>query len=239
MIKVEQWFRSSPEGTIVDFGFGNIRFQAEYLLFQVDRMYQFLGNAVWNGGAVQASHVVNWKVPLEFEMRQPEVAMKKQISHWRLPVEGTIGLQTAAKLTHASFAQLDTPEFRAICCTTVGTGNAVRAGQERVTFPGHVFGTVNCIALIDGRLTDAALANLLITITEAKTAALQDAGILDRNNGLPATGTTTDAVVVGVSQSRAFRHVHRYAGTATELGHAIEMMVYRAVMLSTATQAEA
>ncbi|MOA68157.1 Adenosylcobinamide amidohydrolase [compost metagenome] len=44
-----------------------------------------------------------------------------------------------------------------------------------------------------------------------------------------ATGTTTDAVVLGVTQRADWQLVHSYAGTATDLGGAIGRLVYAAV----------
>jgi adenosylcobinamide amidohydrolase len=82
---------------------------------------------------------------------------------------------------------------------------------------------------IDGRLTPAAMVNAVQTAVEAKAAALADLGITDPENGLIATGTTTDAIVLAVSQSGRYNAEHVYAGTATDLGGAIGRLVYSAV----------
>ena len=50
-------------------------------------------------------------------------------------------------------------------------------------------GTINVVAVLPVRLTDAALLNALCTATEAKTQALLEAGV-------PGTGTASDAVTV-------------------------------------------
>lgn len=50
-------------------------------------------------------------------------------------------------------------------------------------------GTINIVALLPVRLSDAALLNVLTTATEAKAQALLDAGV-------PGTGTASDAVTV-------------------------------------------
>ena len=50
-------------------------------------------------------------------------------------------------------------------------------------------GTINVVAFVAARHSDAALANLLCTVTEAKAQALGDGGI-------PGTGTASDAVTV-------------------------------------------
>lgn len=83
------------------------------------------------------------------------------------------------------------------------------------------------------------LINALMTATEAKAAALQDYGLRDSDNGLIATGTSTDAIILGVSGSSAYGAIHEYAGTATELGAAIGRLVYDTVYESVTTQLSA
>jgi adenosylcobinamide amidohydrolase len=55
--------------------------------------------------------------------------------------------------------------------------------------PGHHVGTVNVVAWVPVRLSDAALVNAIATATEAKVQAI-------RELALPGTGTPTDAVTV-------------------------------------------
>jgi adenosylcobinamide hydrolase len=235
-----QPFRQANCHTVLDYDFFKIAYRQDHLLLTTNTTYHCLSNGVWNGGMVLANQFVNWKVPLDFDMSDPEDAMKRQLMAWNIEGSHCVGLQTAAKLTHASINQISDSSadasFHAACCVTVGTGNAVRAGQPRETYPAYIPGTVNCIVLIDGRMTESAIANAWITITEAKTAALQDAGICDANNGMLATGTTTDAIVVAVSQAERFSQVHRYAGTATTIGYALEQIIYQAVYTSVVTQ---
>ncbi|MEY9092821.1 adenosylcobinamide amidohydrolase [Paenibacillus sp. RC84] len=110
---------------------------------------------------------------------------------------------------------------------TVGYSNKARAGRglpASALFPG----TINIIVAVEGELTDEAMVNAVITATEAKAAALQDLGVaLDDGSG--ATGTTTDAVLIASTQRG---RLHRYAGTATYLGHMIGRSVYEAAMQS-------
>lgn len=109
---------------------------------------------------------------------------------------------------------------------TVGLGNKARAGAELPAaslYPG----TINTIIVIDGQLTDAAMVGAVITATEAKAAALQSLGI--EVHGLPATGTTTDAVLIATT---CRGHLYSYAGTATALGYMIGRTVYEAIMAS-------
>ena len=63
-------------------------------------------------------------------------------------------------------------------------GGRARRGMRRVAA-----GTINVVAFVPVRHTDAALANLLCTVTEAKAQALF-------HGGVDGTGTASDAVTV-------------------------------------------
>jgi iron complex transport system ATP-binding protein len=107
---------------------------------------------------------------------------------------------------------------------TGGVSNAAVSG-EPVADRG-ASGTINTILLIDGRLTRAAMAGAIITATEAKSAALRGLNVKSVATGEPATGTSTDAVVVACT-GRGPRRI--YSGTATILGE----LVGRTILLAT------
>jgi adenosylcobinamide amidohydrolase len=150
----------------------------------------------------------------------------------------TIGFMTAAKLTHASIQGLDGDRFRLLCCATAGTRNAARAGDPRATYSAYAPGTINISLFVDGRLTESAMAGAIVTATEAKSAALQELGVTERETGRIATGTTTDAIAVCVSQRTGWGEPHAYAGSATSIGCSIGEAVFRAVHEAVRTQGE-
>ncbi|WP_169082957.1 adenosylcobinamide amidohydrolase [Paenibacillus sp. PL91] len=197
-----------------------------------------LSSAVHPGGFSYASRIVNWKVPLSYQCDDPVRDIIRQCEEWGHDPANTIGLITAAKLTHASIAEHKGDKFNLLCCTTVGTRNAARAGLPRSTFSAYSPGTINTILLIDGQMSESAMVNAIITATEAKTAALQHLGIVEKESGNAATGTTTDAIVIAVGQAASWNAVHAYAGAATTIGCAIGEMVYQTVLESTRTQHE-
>jgi Uncharacterized conserved protein len=197
-----------------------------------------LSNAVYNGGFSSAETLVNWKVPITYNASNPQEEIAVQLRQWELAPERSAVLMTAAKLTHASIGELANSHFKLICITTSGTRNAARAASDRTVYPAWRAGTINTILLFDGQMTDSAMVNALMTAAEAKAAALQDIGIHDMENGLIATGTSSDAVILGVCGSPAYGAVHEYAGTATEVGAAIGRLVYDSVYESVTTQHE-
>ncbi|QYR19683.1 adenosylcobinamide amidohydrolase [Paenibacillus sp. sptzw28] len=188
-----------------------------------------LSSAVYGGGVAIADRFVNWKVPLSYNCSDPVHDIRAMLNRWGYSQLATVGLMTAAKLTHASVAEAEGDRFSIVCCTTAGIGNAARAGTVRPVFSAYSAGTINSILLIDGRVTSSAMVNAVITATEAKTAALSDLGIIDPYNHLAATGTTTDTFVIAANQSEKYGGVHAYAGSATTLGNMIGRIVYETV----------
>jgi adenosylcobinamide amidohydrolase len=93
---------------------------------------------------------------------------------------------------------------------TAGAGsNAMRSGTdygdwlEGKRLPRRPPGTINILLITSVDLTPAALARLIITVTEAKTAALQDLGIKSTfTPGVLATGTGTDEVIIVAGHGR-------------------------------------
>lgn len=86
-------------------------------------------------------------------------------------------------------------------------------------------GTINIILLVDGNLTPAAMVNAVLTATEAKTRALFELGVRCPDGG-PATGTTSDAIVIAATGRG---QPHLFAGTATVVGQMIGRAVYAAI----------
>lgn len=72
---------------------------------------------------------------------------------------------------------------------TVGITSPTWAADRSGGFTPWKPGTINIVVQVPVRLPDAALVNLVMTVTEAKTQALLDAGV-------PGTGTASDAVVI-------------------------------------------
>ena len=113
----------------------------------------------------------------------------------------TAVLGTAANMAYAAHRTAEFDDLRVDAFTTAGVaGNAARAGDpaswcetddgwRRVSPPP---GTINTILLIDCPVTPAAQARAVVTMTEAKSAALADLAVPSRYSPAIATGTGTD-----------------------------------------------
>jgi adenosylcobinamide amidohydrolase len=104
---------------------------------------------------------------------------------------------------------------------TVGLTHPAWAADidDRDTAPAPTPGTINVVAYLPVRLTDAALLNALCTVTEAKTQALLAAGV-------PGTGTPSDAVTVVCPTTTP---AEPFAGPRSTWGARLARAVYQAV----------
>jgi adenosylcobinamide amidohydrolase len=141
----------------------------------------------------------------------------------RLGLEGSgVGMLTAVDVRTVSSAS----DHGVRVDATVGLTHPVwAAAHEEVASSAHAVGTVdeggtvNILALIPERLSDAAMVNVVSTATEAKSQALWEAG-------LAATGTPSDAVCVFCPAGGS---AHAFGGPRSKWGARLARAVHRAV----------
>jgi iron complex transport system ATP-binding protein len=201
---------------------------ADYIAIKAEDWLQTLNSSIWGGGFGKARQLVNRQVPKSYMCDDPEVEMESFLRSNGFDPGSAAAMLTAARVEDAGESHGRVGRLHVSAWVTAGLGNTVRAGTTEGTdrlYPG----TINSIVVIDGRLTQAAMVNAVITATEAKAAALQDLGVKARNSQLLATGTSTDAVLIAATgRGDPFR----YAGTATTVGYWIGKTVYEATVRS-------
>ncbi len=170
-----------------------------------------VSSAVVGGGLGAARAIVNLHVPKHvalpgLEARLAEFAARRGVpSPW-------IGLLTSAVTETAERAEVAEHGLSALAVVTVGLSNRVAAGVA----PAAVWApsTINAIVVVDAAPEPAALVNAVMTITEVKTALLAAAGVRC-DDGMLASGTSTDAVVVAATGRGS---PCRFGGPVSELG---------------------
>lgn len=189
----------------------------------------------WNGGQTVADAAYNATVPEGFDRTDLDAYARKRRSTAKFDASGPT-LFTGVSQVHARGARAGRVEAVA----TVGLSNPATLpipdrldGPDRsersdrtvaepdsgpADSPGPP-GTVNIILGTSRALDGGALASLLATVVEAKTATLLQA------TGF--TGTTSDAVVVGCDPAGPET---AFAGAATDLGSAARACVREAVL---------
>jgi adenosylcobinamide hydrolase len=182
-----------------------------------------VSSAVVGGDLDATEHVVNMHVSRDYHSDDPGADLRAFAR--RLGIRGPfVGLMTAAWTDRASIAWEDADGVRAGVVATVGLSRPAAAGVSSpvVWQPS----TINLIAVVDARLERAAAVNGVITATEAKVGALIAAGVLTAE-GVQATGTVTDAVVVAWT-GRGPRVA--YLGPGTVAGWSLARATRRAVL---------
>jgi adenosylcobinamide hydrolase len=178
------------------------------------------------GGLGTRAWALNAEVPSSYARRDPETHLRELACSARLRGDG-VGMLTAASVGDFRLGDDDGVQVVA----TVGLGHPVLAAcsddetradgeNSEVTAAATATGTINVLALVPERLSDAALVNAVSTVTEAKVQALHEAGFV-------ATGTATDAVCVACPSRGA---VSTFGGTRSHWGSRLARAAHSAVL---------
>jgi adenosylcobinamide hydrolase len=176
----------------------------------------------WDGGITTGAAAYNITVPTGWDETAVSAYVERRKRRAGFSASGP-ALLTGVSLAHSRCARLDSVTVYA----TVGLSNPATlpvdpdgAGTQPPDGRADP-GTVNLLVCTDRALPTAALANLVATATEAKTATLlAETGF---------TGTTSDALVVG---SAVDGEEASFSGSATAVGSAARVCVRDAIQAS-------
>lgn len=186
------------------------------------RPLAMLSSAVVGGGLCSAHDIVNLHVDKDYDSARPEDDLAAFAAS--CGVDGAfVGLMTAAYTEHACVAAESRDGVTVAAVVSVGLSNTSNAGITPPLAPTP--GTINAILLVDAALTPSAMVNAVITATEAKTMTLTEWDVRTPEGG-PASGTSTDAVVVACTQGETGLS---YAGPATTVGWLVARTVRAAI----------
>jgi iron complex transport system ATP-binding protein len=184
---------------------------AEAVIVTAEAPLTVLSSAVAGGGLAHARAIVNLHVGRDCPWQDAEARLGPFAGRRRLP-RPWVGLLTAAWTERAEVAVESAGGIHALVVATVGLSNPVAAGWTAAAAGAP--GTINTLVVVDARVDPAALVNLVATVTEVKALVLAAAGVRCPD-GLLASGTSTDAVVVAVT-GRGVKT--RFGGPISEAG---------------------
>ena len=180
--------------------------------------------AIVGGGFTEIDNVA-WCEVSDADLRPPVDARGFLVERLRARrLSRAIGLLTSRSVTTYSDAVVAAQGAQARCIATVGLGNALRAGDPAGVV-GRI-GTINVLVHVDVPLTNEGLLEASAIATEAKAAAVLEAGVLSRRTGRAATGTGTDCTVITCATGRT---PASYAGKHTNVGFLVGSAAERAV----------
>jgi adenosylcobinamide hydrolase len=183
------------------------------LLWRFAAPVRVVASAPHGGGIGTRRWVINAQVPASYGRRDPDHHLRSLGISLGLAGRG-VGMLTAADVRSYATAADDGVEAVA----TVGLGHPILAAADDAQ--ADLVGTINVLVLVPAHLSDAALVNLVGTVTEAKVQAVRDLG-------LDATGTATDAVCVA---SAADGPVAAFGGPRSLWGARVARAVHGAVL---------
>jgi adenosylcobinamide hydrolase len=183
-----------------------------------------LSSAVVGGGLCHARHIINMHVADDYDGERPEDDLRA-FARGRHVRDPFVGLMTATWTQYARTGSQSRDGLTVVAVVSIGLANPECAG---ITPPMACrAGTINTVLLIDAALTPAAMVNAVITATEAKTMTLTEWGVRTPD-GEPASGTTTDSVVIACTGRG---ELLEYAGPATPVGWLLARAVREAMAL--------
>lgn len=199
-------------------------------IIQFEERMEVLSSAVYNGGDAKTDTVFIMQVPKNFMHDNPASYAEDACRDMNLPKD-SIGFMTAAEVKYVfSYKTEEFEGSEAFAAVTAGLSNQVIAGEvlkdweRRSKLSGRrgnalTAGTINIVGVSSTPLTQAAKVNIMIAMTEAKTAALASFDYKE-------TGTTSDAIAIISPQGEPREP---YSGTGTPLGIAMSRAVKHSV----------
>lgn len=194
-----------------------LRRSGRFLIAELHQAHRVLSTSVRNGGQTEhirfllnhqscegADHYERHTVMTEIGLDGYHDQICREL---QLDPRLVASMGTAANMNYAARKQLSHGDQSVTAIVTAGVqGNAACAGDPatwRETEKGWekatpLNGTINTMLLVNHSLTEAALARAVVTMTEAKSAALQQLAIRSLYSKDFATGTGTDQYCIAV-----------------------------------------
>ncbi|MHA6253172.1 adenosylcobinamide amidohydrolase [Oceanobacillus sp. CAU 1775] len=202
-----------------------LSFTEEYITLHAEKPLKTVSSGVVGAGFGWYSYFVNRHVDEHYNYVDHRKEMRDYLTAEGFNPSQTVGMMTAVPLEENSHRLYEGNGFSILVVVTAGAGNVVDSTRTSMLMMGPVKpGTINTWIFVNGRLTDEAYIQSIITATEAKAQVLRDLNIKDAQTNTIATGTPTDSILIAATQQG--RELN-YAGTATELGSLIGKAVYQ------------
>ncbi|PPA69666.1 adenosylcobinamide amidohydrolase [Jeotgalibacillus proteolyticus] len=196
---------------------------SDHILLTAPQPLKTLSSAVIGAGLGWYRYFINRHVPMDYECEDSYRDMSDYAERYGWNVADSVGMMTAVKVEDVVIKELYDGELSAVIAVTAGVGNAVDVSLAHERNKEAAIGTINIWIFVNGKLSDEAFIQAIMTGTEAKVKALQHAEIKDPDTNTLATGTSTDSLLVAAVQSGS---EVQYAGPITPLGKLIGKGVF-------------
>jgi len=184
------------------------------LLWRFAEPVRAVATTVLGGGLGERTWVLNAEVSSDYSHDDPAAHASSIADELALDPGAGVAFLTAARVLDV----VSTGDGGVRCDATVGISAPTWASAADGSWSRWQPGTINVVAWVPAALSDAALVNAVVTVTEAKAQALAEAGV-------PGTGTASDAVAVCCPAGGT----ERYGGPRSRWGARVARAVHAAV----------
>jgi adenosylcobinamide amidohydrolase len=194
------------------------------LIIRLAELHRVLSWASLGGGARYADVIINHQVRMDDRtaVEQPRKYLRRLAKLLRLNSGTVAAMMTAANVRKTGYAIAQRGELAVGAWCTAECSNALRIGDPATALSAPC--TINLAVVMNQRLSGPAMVEALAMATEARVAAVQEAGILSTRTNRLATGTGTDCIIVA---SSSHGHSHQYCGKHTLVGELIGKAAFR------------
>ncbi|MBP2654569.1 MAG: hypothetical protein H6Q73_2138 [Firmicutes bacterium] len=218
---------------------GELTTDSQFIICRFSSPRLVLSTSLFNGGYVIADSVFNHRLCffVSSEGDLPGGCMEKYLAIMAgkrgLSMKRSTGLLTSAHMNCRGYSVVTYENLTVEVVATAGVReNATRAGEPACYFEDdgqyrQLGGTINILAFTNVRLPYGTMAKALISITEAKTVALEELGVVSPLTLKAATGTGTDGIILVGNQDAAI--CCSDVGTQSKLGELFCVAVKTAV----------
>ncbi len=216
---------------------GQVDIDFHGIMMNFEQPRRMLSTGICHGGILLGTHAYNhrlttwYKHEKDFPGGSVAAYLELMLIERGLSASNSSVLLTSARMDWHSYTCLSYDDLIVECITTAGVEQtASRAGDPAFYHEGRTeyipLGTINIMIATNVSLPDGIMVKALMTATEGKAAALQDAGIASLATGLPATGTGTDGFILACDP-RGPRKTD--AGAHSKLGELLAKAAYQTI----------
>lgn len=204
-----------------------MKIKQNYIECTVKKPLKVLSSAVHNAGLGWYQTFINRTVEPTYNINNVKEEYVQFLFDEGYSPTNTVGMMTAVNIQDVVMKQYAATFGNIVIVVTAGIGNAIDVSQayDRNLMP--QINTINTWVFINGKLSDEAFVQLMMTSTEAKTKALQTEQVIDHFTNSIATGTPTDSLLIAATQQGKF---FQYGGPITEVGKIVAKGVFEATV---------
>lgn len=204
-------------------GISQFTITKDYVQYKAEAPLKVISSAVHNAGIGWYDTFLNRSIAPDYEIYRVKEETHDYLVKNKFAPTSTVVMMTAVETKCAEIQTFTHGELEIIIMVTAGVGNGVDVTKTYLRDENPHVGTINTWVFINGKLTDEAFIQAMITATEAKTKALADQHVIDAFTGTIATSTATDSLLIAATQHG---QEMQYAGPITDIGKLIGRGVF-------------